>query len=310
LPDSGLATSKALFLSAKQQIPIFTCPVPPHPGTKPIEHGAALLRWKEKANAYAHYFLMMYWPEPLTKQNTPLEYTWNTFEEWINKKQESNTAFGICHLMMMHRCMQTTYTDNQMQQIFNDYCSAPRDLWSLETRNHIATIFQMEYRQKNEDIDDQEWNLSNSKLSLQILKQLQKLLKFSNMQLKSLEHAMPSRNNWNTESRTHSASHNDAPCTNPSELSPPLQAKQVQLCFQEIHEDDQLNKGQTIDSVVDITRNNSENNGTAVVDHVLHQQPTLDTLIEKYFLLQPTTSQLEFFSLYAQYFLHPEDATY
>jgi len=41
LPASGLGSCKALFLSAKQRIPIFTRPVPPHPGTKPIQHGAA-----------------------------------------------------------------------------------------------------------------------------------------------------------------------------------------------------------------------------------------------------------------------------
>jgi len=39
-------------------------------------------------------------------------------------------------------------------------------------------------------------------------------------------------------------------------------------------------------------------------------KPTLDALIKKYFQFHPTASQLEFFSLYAQYFLHPEDAIY
>jgi len=188
-PESGLGSCKALFLSAKQRIPIFTRPVPPHPGTKPIQNGAAFLRWKEKADAYAHYFLMMYWPEPLTKQNVPLEYTWNAFQEWINKERESNTAFGICRLMMMHRRMQTTYTDNQMQQVFNDYRTAPRDLWSSETRNRIATTFQREYQQKNEELEDEQWNLSNSELSALATTQLQNLLKFSDMQLKSLQYS-------------------------------------------------------------------------------------------------------------------------
>jgi len=174
---------------------------------------------------------MMYRPEPLTKQNIPLEYTWDAFQEWINKERESNTEFGICHLMMMHWRMQTTYTDNQMQQVFNDYCTAPRDLWSLETRNHIATTFQREYQQKNEEIEDEQWNLSNSVLSPIATTQLQNLLKFSDMQLKSLQYSIPSRNNWKMVSSIQSVSHNSAPCTNPSGLSPPLQAKQVQLCF-------------------------------------------------------------------------------
>jgi len=52
-----------------------------------------------------------------------------------------------------------------------------------------------------------------------------------------------------------------------------------------------------------------DSNGTAI-DHVFQEQPTLDALVEKYFPLHPTPSQLEFFSLYAQYFLHAEDAAY
>jgi len=36
-PNSGLASSKALFLSAKQHIPLFTHCVPPHPGSRPTE---------------------------------------------------------------------------------------------------------------------------------------------------------------------------------------------------------------------------------------------------------------------------------
>ncbi len=75
---------------------------------------SSIFEMERKTNAYARYFLMMYWPEPLKKQDVPLEYTWDAFEEWINEECESNTAFGICHLMMMHRHMQTTYTDNQM----------------------------------------------------------------------------------------------------------------------------------------------------------------------------------------------------
>jgi len=42
-------------------------------------------------------------------------------------------------------------------------------------------------------------------------------------------------------------------------------------------------------------------------DNMLQEQSTLNTLIDKYFPLHPTPSQLEFFTLYAQYFLHPDD---
>jgi len=142
---------------------------------------------------------MMYRPEPLQKQNVPpLEYTWEALEQWITKQRESNSAFGICRLMMMHRRMQTTYTDNQMQEIFSHYRSSPRDLWSDETRDRIATTFQKEYYQcRNEDIDDDEFNISNSLLEARITEQLYKLTQFSDIQLMSLQESMPSTNNWN-----------------------------------------------------------------------------------------------------------------
>jgi len=115
---------------------------------------------------------MMYQPEPLQKQNVLLKYTWNAFEEWINKECGLNSAFGICHLMMMHWHMQTTYKDNQMQQVFNDYHTAPRDLWSLETKNCIAATFQKDYKEKGDGIDDEQWNISNSALSAIVTTQL------------------------------------------------------------------------------------------------------------------------------------------
>jgi len=43
-PISGIASSKSLFLSAKQCVPIFTCCVPPHPGAKPTQHNGP--EWK------------------------------------------------------------------------------------------------------------------------------------------------------------------------------------------------------------------------------------------------------------------------
>jgi len=230
-PKSGLASSKALFLSAKQQIPIFTQPSPPHPGTMPETHGSALVQWKERANAYAHYFLMMYWPEPLSMHDLPMEYTWDAFQNWIEKQRQSNTAFGICRLMLMHCRMQRMYTDNQMQLIFTDYWTAPHDLWTSEKRSLINSRLQMEYQPKTDEIEDEEWNLSNSILGSTATTQLHNVLKFSDMQLKSLQCSMPVISNVNMASNSSSHSHHHAPCTNPSDLSPPLQAKQVQLCF-------------------------------------------------------------------------------
>jgi len=65
--NSGITPSKALLLSAKQSIPLFTQHVPSYPGARPTQHISPEFElWKEKANVDAWYFLMIYQPEPLT----------------------------------------------------------------------------------------------------------------------------------------------------------------------------------------------------------------------------------------------------
>ena len=125
-PNSGIASSKALFLSAKQCIPLFTHHVPPHPGPRPTDQtGPEYKLWKEKADTYACYLLIMYQPEPLCTHSSPLHYTWDALKNWIDKQCQDNTALGICHIMLMHHCMQSMYTNNQTQQMLNDYHTTP-----------------------------------------------------------------------------------------------------------------------------------------------------------------------------------------
>jgi len=315
-PHSGLASSKALFLSAKQRIPIFTRRVPAHPGTRPTQDGSELLQWKEKADAYARYFLIMYQPEPLIYNHAPvhipLQYTWDAFQNWIEEQRQSHNAFGICRLMLMHRRMQSMYTDHQMQLIFNDYRTSSRDLWSTETTSRIATSLQNENRPNSDDVDDDQWNISNSILPLRATEQIQKHLKFTDMQLKSFQSLMSPLFSHNMAWNDTPVSHGNASCTNPSGLSPPLEPKQVQLCFRAIRQDDQLNQNQACNLPSELNNTAPLSGSTNIDTEFLidnQQQPTLDMLIHKYFPLQPTPSQLEFFTLYAQYFLHPENTT-
>jgi len=119
--------------------------------------------------------------------------------------------------------MQSIYTNNQTQQMLNDYRSTPRDLWSMETQIHIAGHFQKDYTISSDEIDDEQWNLTNSFISPKATTQLNNNLKWSDMQLKSLQNLIPT-----FTTHTHS-SQQCLSCTNPSNIFPPLQAKQVQL---------------------------------------------------------------------------------
>jgi len=165
----------------------------------------------------------MYRPEPLTSTSPPFDYTWDTLQTWITEQCQSNTAFGICRIMLMHRRMQSMYTNNQTQQMLNDYRSTPRDLWSMEKQTHIASHFQKDYTISSDEIDDEQWNLTNSIISAKATTQLNNNLKWSDMQLKSLQNLIPS-----FTTHTHS-SQQRLSCTNPSNIFPPPQAKQVQL---------------------------------------------------------------------------------
>jgi len=178
----------------------------------------------------------MYRPEPLTSTFPPFDYTWDTLQTWITEQCQSNTAFGICRIMLMHHQMQSMYTNNQTQQMLNDYRSTPRDLWSMEKQTHIASHFQKDYTISSDEIDDEQWNLTNSIISAKATTQLNNNLKWSDMQLKSLQNLIPS-----FTTHTHS-SQQCLSCTNPSNIFPPPQAKQVQLRFREIRQDDQLNR--------------------------------------------------------------------
>jgi len=183
---------------------------------------------EKRADACACYFLLMYRPEPLKITSIKLDYTWDALQTWTEEQHQGNTAFGICHIMLMHCCMQSMYTNNQMQLMLNDYHNTPHDLWSTEKQNHLATNFQKDYPLCTDEIDDEQWNLTNSVLPSRVTTQLYNHLKWSDMQLKSLEKLIPT-----TTNHSHSLHHNKS-CTNPSHLSLPLQAKQVQLCFCEI----------------------------------------------------------------------------
>jgi len=307
-PNSGLTSSKALFLSAKHKIPLFTRRVPSHPGLKPTEQtGPEFNLWMEKANQYASYFLTMYRPEPFITNSPPLQYTWDTLETWITQQCQSNTAFGICRVMLMHRRMQSMYTNNQTQQMLNDYRSTPRDLWSTEMKNRIANShYEKDYSISPEEIDDEQWNLTNSVISQKDTAQLYNNLKWSDMQLRSLQNLIPSFITDTNSSQQHPS------CTNPSNLIPPLEAKQVQLRFREIRQDDQLNKGNLPYSNTSEPHDTSQTTNENPVTNpsfITQPPPTLANLVSKYFPQQPTQSQLQFFTMYIEYFLHPQDTS-
>ncbi len=89
--------------------------------------------------------------------------------------------------------MQSMYTNNQTQQMLNDYRTTPRDLWSMEIQSHIAsTHLQKYYTVPNDEIDDEQWSLTNSIISPRATTQLHNHLEWSDMQLKSLQTLIPS----------------------------------------------------------------------------------------------------------------------
>jgi len=102
------------------------------------------------------------------------------------------------------------------------------------------------------------------------------------MQLKSLQNLIPT-----FTTHTHS-SQQCLSCTNPSNIFPPLQAKQVQLQFREIRQDDQLNKA-NVPVIHTSELHDTSHTGNAIsqiIDEAssTRQQPlTLQDLISKYF---------------------------
>ena len=106
----------------------------------------------------------------------------------------------------MHHRMQSMYTDNKMQMILTDYQTRPHELWSLERRNHIQTLFQNNSHAKSDEINDEEWNLCNLTLSHVVNQHLQKDLEFTDVQVNSLISAMAGQVNYHNataESRLH-----------------------------------------------------------------------------------------------------------
>jgi len=77
--------------------------------------------------------------------------------------------------------MQSMYTNNQTQQMLNDYCSTPLNLWSTEKQTHIASNFQKDYTISSDEIDDEQWNLTNSIITPKATTQLNNHLKWSDM---------------------------------------------------------------------------------------------------------------------------------
>jgi len=85
--------------------------------------------------------------------------------------------------------MQSMYTNNQTLQMLNDYCTTPRDLWSMETQSRIAsTHLQKDYTVQMMKIDDEQCNLTNSIISPRATTQLHNHLEWSDMQLKAYKH--------------------------------------------------------------------------------------------------------------------------
>ena len=126
-------------LSLNQATPLLSGPVPRHPGKKPDQSRGknALSAWKERADKYARYYLLLFWPEVASDQ---LGYTWEDLLMFIEDLQKDASFLSTSRLMIMDNHMQGMRISKVHDKIIKHYHSLTQQRWTDSERQEFMHL--------------------------------------------------------------------------------------------------------------------------------------------------------------------------
>ena len=126
-------------LLLNQATPLLSGPVPRHPGKKPDQSRGknALSSWKERADKYARYYLLLFRPEVASDQ---LGYTWEDLLMFIEDLQKDASFLSTSRLMIMDNHMQGMRISKVHDKIIKHYRSLTQRRWTDSERQEFMHL--------------------------------------------------------------------------------------------------------------------------------------------------------------------------